>query len=748
MNVSASTNFKGKLEADPATGIVRVTDAHPAGIYPITVKAFGFMGVTNTRTFTLTVNTPPVCNPVSFAPTVNYGVGTDPQGVTVGDFNGDGKQDLVVANSFTADISILQGNVAGGFGSATNFLTGNGATSAAVADFNGDGLQDLAVASQASNRVSILVGNGAGSFSAPVDLIVGTSPVSVSIGDLNGDSKPDIVVVNANSDNVSALIGDGSGSFSAAVNYAVGAQPRSVAIGDFNSDGKQDLATANYGTNNVSILLGDGFGNLGAPVNFNVGSNPFSVAIGDFDGDGKQDLVTANNNSGNASILLGDGTGNFSSAGNFFVGNNPRSVAVGDFNGDGSQDVAVAKINSNNITILLGNGTGNMSTSLNFSVGSDPWSLAVGDFNGDGKQDLAVVNTNSGNVSILLRDCTISGTVVYGNAIGSPSTRYVSNVQVNAAGTPAASSTTLAPGAGEGTYKLDLLGAGPYTVTPSKTGGVNTAINSFDAARIAAHVTGISLLTGNALVAADVSGNGFINSFDAAQIARFVTSQPPFGNTGAWRFFTIPNIPFPVGSTPTSRTYSTLTSNLSGQDFTAILMGEVSGNWNNTGARSGVSSPHVSKGSSSPSRALTDVRATDTAAGPLRGIAVELPSLVSEVGQEIVVPMRIDNAVNKGIVSYEFNLRYDPAVIQPVPDVVDVNGTVSRGLSFAANANEPGILRVAVYGAMPIDSDGILLNLRFKMVGDAGAVSPLTWQRIMFNDGQPRVSTVNGRVRL
>lgn len=323
--------------------------------------------------------------------------------------------------------------------------------------------------------------------------------------------------------------------------------------------------------------------------------------------------------------------------------------------------------------------------------------------------------------------------MTYGNATGLP----VSNVQIDAAGLPPASTITGAPGPNAGTYSLSLLGNGPYTVTPSKVGGNNNAINSFDAARIAAHVTGISLLTGNALVAADVSGNGAINSFDAAQIARFVTSSGPSGLTGTWKFFTVPNVPLPIGSTPTTRTYTTLTGNLTGEDYTAILIGEVSGNWNNTGAR-----PVGGRQEAVGGRQLTKSN------GPERGIEIKATDVVTHSGDEVVIAVKVDGVANKGIVSYEFNLRYDPNVIQPLANAVDVTGTVSRGLTAVTNASEPGLLRVAVYGAMPIDNDGILVNLRFTAVGANGSMSPLTWERILFNDGNPRATAVNGRVEI
>ena len=99
INVSTSTNFKGTLEGNPTSGVVRVTDAHPAGMYTVTVRAFDSGGASTTRTFTLIVTTPVTCAPVSFAPAANLSAGSGPLSVGVGDFNGDGKQDLALPNN-------------------------------------------------------------------------------------------------------------------------------------------------------------------------------------------------------------------------------------------------------------------------------------------------------------------------------------------------------------------------------------------------------------------------------------------------------------------------------------------------------------------------------------------------------------------------------------------------------------------------------------------------------------------------
>ena len=140
------------------------------------------------------------------------------------------------------------------FDAATSFAAGTQPFSVAVGDFNGDNKPDLAVANAGSNNVSVLLGNGLGGFGAATNFAAGTNPQSVGVGDFNGDNKPDLAVANAGSNNVSVLLGNGMGGFGAATNFAAGTGPISVAVGDFNGDNKPDLAVANPNSNNVSVL--------------------------------------------------------------------------------------------------------------------------------------------------------------------------------------------------------------------------------------------------------------------------------------------------------------------------------------------------------------------------------------------------------------------------------------------------------------------------------------------------------------
>src|SRR5260370_39426942 len=97
---------------------------------------------------------------VSFEGARNFSAGNRPYSVAVGDFNGDGAQDLAVANQNSTDVSVLLGNGDGTFQPARSFDAGGFASSVAVGDFNGDGRLDLAVARSPNNVVAVLFSDG------------------------------------------------------------------------------------------------------------------------------------------------------------------------------------------------------------------------------------------------------------------------------------------------------------------------------------------------------------------------------------------------------------------------------------------------------------------------------------------------------------------------------------------------------------------------------------------------------------
>jgi hypothetical protein len=159
------------------------------------------------------------CPAASFAARRAFEAGDIPQSVAVGDFNADGKPDLAVANGSSpgGSVSLLLGRGDGTFHIAVSFAAGAAPHSVAVGDFNGDGKVDLAVANAGGDNVSVLLGRGDGTFQTAADYDVGASPYSVAVGDFNGDGKADLAVANAGAGTISVLLGRGDGTFQTAV---------------------------------------------------------------------------------------------------------------------------------------------------------------------------------------------------------------------------------------------------------------------------------------------------------------------------------------------------------------------------------------------------------------------------------------------------------------------------------------------------------------------------------------------------
>ena len=185
--------------------------------------------------------------------------GIEPTSIAVGDLNGNGTLDLVVANFGSGTVGVLPGNGFGFFGRAVTY-SAQGANWVAVADVNGDGKLDLVVANGAAG---VLLGNGDGTFRPIVTYnSAGLETTSIAVADANGDGKPDLVVSNLCTDNTCSggsagvLPGNGDGTFQKALIYKSGGSfPYSVAVADVNGDAKPDLLVANSGSSTVGVLL-------------------------------------------------------------------------------------------------------------------------------------------------------------------------------------------------------------------------------------------------------------------------------------------------------------------------------------------------------------------------------------------------------------------------------------------------------------------------------------------------------------
>ena len=132
--------------------------------------------------------------------------------------------------------------------------------------------------------------------------------------------------------------------------------------------------------------------------------------------------------------------------------------------------------------------------------------------------------------------------------------------------------------------------------------------------------------------------------------------------------------------------------------------------------------------------------------GSKNAVWASVPSVSAEPASQIVVPVRLDNMTGRNAASYQFDIEYDAAVLSPAEAAASIEGTMGESLAIAFNAAQPGLIKVAVYGAMPVTGDGVYANLRFTVIGANGSVSPLTISNFLFGDNTTPVASTNGQV--
>ncbi|MBC8248921.1 MAG: M28 family peptidase, partial [Anaerolineales bacterium] len=256
----------------------------------------------------------------------------------------------------------------------------------------------------------------------------------------------------------------------------------------------------------------------------------------------------------------------------------------------------------------------------------------------------------------------------------------------------------------DGSYSVIGPFAGDYTLTPSKSDGVD-GISAYDASLALQHDAGLITLNGYAATAGNVDKSGGITSVDASYILQKAVDLIvlPFPGAGVvWEF------------DPANRTYTDLSGSISGQDFTATLLGDVSGNW---------------------SAGVGQAQTANTA-------SLALPDLYAEPGERITVDLEIllDQAEVYGA---DIAVSYDSTVVSAASASA---GDEAQGFLIEGNLNQPGLVRVAMAGAQPITDDGHLLALVFDVVGELGDTSPLQITAIELNEDGVTVQPQDGSV--
>lgn len=255
--------------------------------------------------------------------------------LAIGDLNKDGNPDVIATNPLRSSISVFlshpDGTLDPGITVPVGVMGGSHPFSLAIADFNGDGNNDVAVADDTSGTIRVRLGHGDGTFDPEVPYDLGGTQSFVAItSDVNLDGNVDLVVADRGSDTVSVLLGHGDGTFKKAIVASVGPPgltfpkgrpwfgPYAVAVADINQDGVPDILTPNFQDDSVSILLGIGNGHFDPAIELKFGpptdpmvmamfTTPYGIVAADFNGDGKIDFATANAGSDDLAVRLNTG---------------------------------------------------------------------------------------------------------------------------------------------------------------------------------------------------------------------------------------------------------------------------------------------------------------------------------------------------------------------------------------------------------------------------------------------------------
>lgn len=529
----------------------------------------------------------------SFSSPVTLTSGAAPIRVVIADLDGDGKPDLISANSIDHTLSIYRNVSSSGSLTTASFearvdlpvvATADSPYKVVVADIDGDGKLDILALNRSVNTVSVfrnIATPGSlttNSFAPKADFTVGAFPLGIAVRDLDGDGRPEIVTANYTAATVSVLRNTGSAgiidsnSFAPAIDYPVGDGAANLVCGDLDGDGKPDIAVDNYNATFLSVLRNTASvgqinsNSFASRVDLPAIINCEGIAIGDLDGDGKLDLMTGSSTGGQMLSIYRNiatpgtlSTNSFQIEVDFAAGGRVHTTALGDLNGDGKPDIALTHEVSSGMSIFQNASTSGSFTAstlasrVDFSSGSNPWGISVGDLDGDGRPDVVFGNFYDNTLSIYRnvvglvvapaitqqptnRAAFVGDSVTFNvTATGTAPLRY--QWRFNGTNIVGATNNLLA------LANLQMTNAGLYSVVVTNNGGATTSSNAVLTVSIPTLADGMLLhypFDGNAL---DTSGNGHNASIAGAVLTadRFGSNNFAYSFNGTSSYMVVPD---------------------------------------------------------------------------------------------------------------------------------------------------------------------------------------------------------------
>jgi len=345
--------------------------------------------------------------------------GPRPAGLAVGDLDGDGLADLLVASQDASSLSVFLSDGLGGLNRVTGspFALAHPVTAAAMGDLDGDGTSDVVVVS-GDGHAAWLSGDGAGNLGPPIHALYAASFTAVTVVDLAGDGASQILATDQQAGLLWVLRVNTSQDLEVVASHTVGAagaQPVAVVSADLDGDGRPEVAVALRAYAQLGLLTANSAGSLVPVAGFpwHVGehwsSTVTDVIIADANGDGHRDLVWLDVRRWSSSFvgtLLGDGSLGFTSdaSGLIELGPGAAQFAAGDLDADGRVDLLIPRVTDTSAYLLLGDAAvpfvldpaGPVILQASSRV------IALADFDGDGLVDLVLADHHAGYVDLYL----------------------------------------------------------------------------------------------------------------------------------------------------------------------------------------------------------------------------------------------------------------------------------------------------------------------------------------------------------